>query len=293
MPAHNIIGHAKLVCESKTKLCVLGYACQVISKLIDDEYISFAKQHDMTIVRGHALEWYAMYNLPEKDPDQQQQNPNSSSRSYSRNSSATASCLGSRNSSTSGFSHSSSSNSSNSPSTMEQDSAPPQSTLLRTSSSPDATSPSPEPQPSRRSLTIESHPITYYPPGVFWPAQGGPDHYRRCLRTRIQRDVGYCRGKFTHYDVWNEVVHHPGLLTRWGLFNPLFADAFKWAHAADPDARLYLNDYGLIDSEQGDDWEMFWGLVKGLIANGVPIHGIGIQAHLRAGAVSPEIMAFR
>jgi endo-1,4-beta-xylanase len=58
------------------------------------------------------------------------------------------------------------------------------------------------------------------------------------------------------------------------------ADAFRLAHAADPDARLYYNDYGA--EAAGAKSDAVYALVRRLLDQGVPIHGVGLQMHLRA-----------
>ncbi len=52
--------------------------------------------------------------------------------------------------------------------------------------------------------------------------------------------------------------------------------AFKFAHEADPDAKLYYNDYGI---EAGPKHASSLVLLKRLIKDGAPIHGVGIQGH--------------
>lgn len=53
------------------------------------------------------------------------------------------------------------------------------------------------------------------------------------------------------------------------------ATAFKTAHAADPNAKLYLNEYNL--EYNGAKFNSALTLVKSLLAAGVPIHGVGFQ----------------
>jgi endo-1,4-beta-xylanase len=63
------------------------------------------------------------------------------------------------------------------------------------------------------------------------------------------------------------------------------ADAFRLAHAADPGALLFYNDYGA--EGLGDKSDRVFELVRGLVAQAVPIHGVGLQMHLRADAPPP------
>jgi endo-1,4-beta-xylanase len=53
--------------------------------------------------------------------------------------------------------------------------------------------------------------------------------------------------------------------------------AFRAAHEADPGARLFVNDF---HSTQPAKRECLLELVRGLLARGVPVHGIGHQMHV-------------
>ncbi|OPH46622.1 hypothetical protein BC351_14135 [Paenibacillus ferrarius] len=53
--------------------------------------------------------------------------------------------------------------------------------------------------------------------------------------------------------------------------------AFQYAHEADPDAKLFYNDFGLFESPAKLDFTI--SMIQNLIAKGVPIHGIGVQTH--------------
>ena len=67
---------------------------------------------------------------------------------------------------------------------------------------------------------------------------------------------------------------------------PDFIDsAFKYAHEADPNAKLYYNDY---NSEHPVKREKIYKLLKKLIADHAPIDGVGMQAHWKLNDPSPE-----
>jgi len=61
----------------------------------------------------------------------------------------------------------------------------------------------------------------------------------------------------------------------------VIADAFRWAHAADPHALLFYNDDN-IAGEDGSNAksDAAYAWVKQLLAEGIPINGVGNQGHL-------------
>ena len=65
------------------------------------------------------------------------------------------------------------------------------------------------------------------------------------------------------------------------------AIALKAARAADPDAKLDLNDYNV--ETDGPKIRALYHLVASLRAAGAPIDGVGLQSHLVAGAAPRDI----
>jgi endo-1,4-beta-xylanase len=110
------------------------------------------------------------------------------------------------------------------------------------------------------------------------------------LHAYITTVVSHYRGKVEEWDVVNEPLLQNGGMRRsvWErVIGPDYvALAFRWAHAADPSARLFLNEYG---AEWNDPKERaLFGLVSGLRAAHVPIGGVGFQAHLLLDAHPPQ-----
>ena len=51
---------------------------------------------------------------------------------------------------------------------------------------------------------------------------------------------------------------------------------FQWAHDKDPQMVLFVNDYNLI---AGNEVNKYVALIQGLLDEGTPISGIGMQGH--------------
>jgi endo-1,4-beta-xylanase len=76
-------------------------------------------------------------------------------------------------------------------------------------------------------------------------------------------------------------------------FGPDYIEwAFWSAHDAAPDSRLFINEYGLEygSPEEGLRRLTLLRLLEKLVSRGVPVHGVGLQAHLdlRKGSVYTE-----
>ena len=104
---------------------------------------------------------------------------------------------------------------------------------------------------------------------------------RDILRQHITDEVRHFRGRIYQWDVVNEAIDDNGQLrdTMWlrELGPGYIADAFRWAHQADPKAKLFLNDYNVEGLSAKSD--AYLALVKDLLAQRVPVEGFGAQGH--------------
>ena len=108
------------------------------------------------------------------------------------------------------------------------------------------------------------------------------------LKAHISTLVGRYKGRVRGWDVVNEAINDGGDAetaktenlrnSQWlrSLGPEFLTMAFKFAHEADPGAELYYNDYGI---EVGPKHESSMVLLRRLIKEGAPIHGVGIQGH--------------
>ncbi|MFZ0732444.1 MAG: endo-1,4-beta-xylanase [Candidatus Sulfotelmatobacter sp.] len=122
------------------------------------------------------------------------------------------------------------------------------------------------------------------PKWVFEDDKGNPvsrDVLLERMHEHIRTVVGRYKGRINGWDVVNEVVGDDGTLRQspWLkiIGEDYIAQAFRFAHEADPQAELYYNDYSLENEAKRKGAIK---LVKKLKAKGVPITGVGLQDHV-------------
>jgi endo-1,4-beta-xylanase len=131
---------------------------------------------------------------------------------------------------------------------------------------------------------VRGHTLVWHNQLPKWLTEGSftPAELRKILKKHVQDQVTHFKGKIYEWDVVNEAFNEDGTLrdTIWlrNLGPRYIADSFKWAHAADPKAALFYNDYNIEGSNPKSD--AAYKLVKQLSARDVPVHGIGLQGHL-------------
>ena len=151
----------------------------------------------------------------------------------------------------------------------------------------------------RHKIKIRGHNLLWHNQNAEWMFTG-PDGkpaskelLLQRLKTHIFTIMNRYKGKMYAWDVVNEAIEEKNpdankmyRDTKWleAFGGPEFIEAaFRFAHEADPSAKLYYNDF---NSERPDKREKIFKLLKKLKADKVPIDGVGFQAHWTVGRPS-------
>ena len=143
---------------------------------------------------------------------------------------------------------------------------------------------------------VRGHTLFWHSQNPAWLQEGNftKRQLRRILKDHVTTVVSHFKGRISQWDVANEIVTLDAsgkAVLRDGnvpaadqniwireLGPGIIADVFRWAHQADPKAKLFFNDYG--NESIGAKSDFYLQLIKDLKAQGVPVHGYAVQAHL-------------
>ncbi|MGA8493951.1 MAG: endo-1,4-beta-xylanase [Xanthobacteraceae bacterium] len=141
-------------------------------------------------------------------------------------------------------------------------------------------------------MAMVGHTLVWYGAMPDWTKniEGSADA-ERTMTEHVEKVVGRYRGKIKTWHVVNEPIDEangdtPGLRPSVWLSNlgEKYIDvAFRIAHRVDPAAKLFINEYDLecLDGKSPKKREAFRRLIHSLLDRGVPLHGVGLQGHIR------------
>jgi endo-1,4-beta-xylanase len=131
---------------------------------------------------------------------------------------------------------------------------------------------------------VRGHTLVWHNQLPTWLTQGSfsDSELADILHAHVTDEVSHFRGQIYAWDVVNEPFNEDGTWRDSVWFRAIgpdyVASALTWAHEADPDARLYINDYNVESINPKSD--ALYALARDLLASGVPLQGVGIQSHL-------------
>ncbi|HSX44980.1 MAG TPA: endo-1,4-beta-xylanase [Candidatus Saccharimonadales bacterium] len=139
-------------------------------------------------------------------------------------------------------------------------------------------------------IRVHGHTLVFGEANPKWMQNTLLDKRQQVMIDHITQVVNHFKGKITEWDVINEPLsdndsdyglgktglrHH----IWWQAMGPNYIDiALRTAHAVDPTAKLYINDYAL--EVDGDRWDAMIQLLQGLKQRGVPLDGVGFESHI-------------
>jgi endo-1,4-beta-xylanase len=141
----------------------------------------------------------------------------------------------------------------------------------------------------KHGLKMRGHTLLWHAqaPGWMFKDADGKDVSKEVLSQRLKEHITTVVNRYKDrvygWDVVNEAIDDNDTVfyrkTQWlRIFGSeeFIAKAFEYAHAADPKAVLFYNDY---NTENPKKREKIFQMVKKLKESGVPIHGVGLQGH--------------
>lgn len=130
-----------------------------------------------------------------------------------------------------------------------------------------------------------------------WTRQQALDIMKKHITTVMQ----HFKGKVYEWDVVNEMLDDDQSIVRtnpngynlrsnmWykAIGEDYIDSALVYAHRADPEAKLYINEYG-AEMYGSAKTEAYFNLAKRLLNSGIPLDGVGLQCHFSVGELNEK-----
>ncbi|MBS1708004.1 MAG: endo-1,4-beta-xylanase, partial [Armatimonadetes bacterium] len=143
----------------------------------------------------------------------------------------------------------------------------------------------------KHKMKMRGHTLVWHNQVANWVRAGKytPEQLNQILKDHIFTVMRRYAGKIRDWDVVNEAVaddakmrsdlwyDKPGIGFA-GQGHKYIEQAFRWAHEADPKARLFYNDYSI--EWIGPKSDAVYAMLKDMLAHKVPVHGMGMQCHM-------------
>lgn len=149
----------------------------------------------------------------------------------------------------------------------------------------------------RNNMAIIGHTLIWHSQLAPWfpvdstGAYVSADVLKERMRDHITTVMTRYKGKIKGWDVVNEAIEGDGSYRKSPFYEILGEEfiplAFQYAHEADPDAELYINDYGMNMPAKR---EAYVRLVNDMKSKGLRVDAIGMQSHM--GMDYPDFKEF-
>jgi endo-1,4-beta-xylanase len=144
-----------------------------------------------------------------------------------------------------------------------------------------------------RGMRLRGHNLVWHSQLAGWVNSLPTNQVQAAMENHITQEAGHYRGKLYAWDVVNEPFNEDGSLrsdafTR-AMGSNYIADALRTARNADPNAKLYLNDFNIEGT--GNKSNAMFNLVSSLKQQGVPIDGVGFESHFIVGQIPSTLQS--
>lgn len=140
-------------------------------------------------------------------------------------------------------------------------------------------------------MRVHGHTLIWHQQVPTWVTNftGTNAEFEAAIKSYVTEVVTHYKGKVASWDVVNEAFNEDGSL-RSTIFSQKLGSnyitkVFQWARAADPNAKLFYNDYNLESNTTKAD-----AAVALINANPTLIDGIGLQMHISITSPSATVL---
>ena len=150
-------------------------------------------------------------------------------------------------------------------------------------------------------MAVRGHTLVWHKQVSRWVTEGihSSSQIAKILHDHIDTVMAHYASKVYAWDVVNEAFEDDGTMrhTLWydqpgigaGPGTKYIGQAFRWARAADPSGKLFYNDYDAEVINKKSD--AIYAMAKAFRKRGVPLDGIGFQAHVSLQFDDPAKLA--
>ena len=108
-------------------------------------------------------------------------------------------------------------------------------------------------------------------------AKDDPKALAKVILDHITETTTELKGRLVDWDVLNEPFTNHDFMDILGRH--AMVDWFNAAHAGDPNAKLYINDFDILTGDNQEHQDDYAATIQYLIDQGAPLDGIGLQSH--------------
>ena len=142
------------------------------------------------------------------------------------------------------------------------------------------------------SMRVRGHNLVWHSQLPSWVSSLPTSQVQGVMESHITTEATHYKGKVYAWDVINEPYNEDGSLRSDVFYQAMgsgyLADALRTAHAADPSAKLYINDYNIEGVNAKSN--ALYALAQSMVAAGVPLNGIGLESHFIVGQVPSSLL---